>query len=192
MQLGWVVVELAVTCVHTHAAGGRGGSMQPLAKPCAEPSSAWSSLTNAPLVAFGHLEKNLSGGKQCRACTWTQHDPYGAPSSLRVRGISVQLLILAHLCTGLCLLAILCDCSQSVHACTHMYVYPAGGAWVRCSQLHGPHAMLIGDAGHSVSPSMGQGCNCSLEDTTVGGHTPLPANARLSKMRRRARAATAR
>mmetsp|Transcript_13708 Transcript_13708/g.29448 ORF Transcript_13708/g.29448 Transcript_13708/m.29448 type:complete len:647 (+) Transcript_13708:128-2068(+) len=42
-----------------------------------------------------------------------------------------------------------------------------GGAWVRCSQLHGPRVILLGDAAHAVSPSLGQGCNASLEDVTV-------------------------
>ena len=43
------------------------------------------------------------------------------------------------------------------------------GAWVRCSQLHGPRVVVVGDAAHAVSPSMGQGCNSALEDITVGG-----------------------
>ena len=42
------------------------------------------------------------------------------------------------------------------------------GAWVRCSQLHGPWGVVVGDAAHAVSPSMGQGCNSALEDITVG------------------------
>jgi 2-polyprenyl-6-methoxyphenol hydroxylase-like FAD-dependent oxidoreductase len=42
-----------------------------------------------------------------------------------------------------------------------------GGSWVACSQLHGPRAVLLGDAAHACSPSLGQGCNCALEDVTV-------------------------
>lgn len=41
------------------------------------------------------------------------------------------------------------------------------GSWVRCSQLHGPQVLVIGDAAHAVSPSLGQGCNAALEDVTV-------------------------
>ncbi|GAX86073.1 hypothetical protein CEUSTIGMA_g13487.t1 [Chlamydomonas eustigma] len=41
------------------------------------------------------------------------------------------------------------------------------GSWVRCSQLHGPRILVIGDAAHAVSPSLGQGCNAALEDVTV-------------------------
>ncbi|KAK9820096.1 hypothetical protein WJX72_006105 [[Myrmecia] bisecta] len=40
-------------------------------------------------------------------------------------------------------------------------------ASVRCSQLHGPSAVLIGDAGHGVTPTMGQGAVAALESTAV-------------------------
>ncbi|MBT9315287.1 FAD-dependent oxidoreductase [Leptothoe spongobia] len=36
---------------------------------------------------------------------------------------------------------------------------------VKCDRFHqGDHILLIGDAAHAVSPSIGQGCNSSLED----------------------------
>jgi kynurenine 3-monooxygenase len=39
---------------------------------------------------------------------------------------------------------------------------------VRCDRFHdGDSVLLIGDAAHAVSPSMGQGCNASLEDVLV-------------------------
>ncbi|KAK9820281.1 hypothetical protein WJX72_008573 [[Myrmecia] bisecta] len=42
-----------------------------------------------------------------------------------------------------------------------------GSASVRCSQLHGPATVLIGDAGHGVTPAMGQGAVSALESTVV-------------------------
>lgn len=39
---------------------------------------------------------------------------------------------------------------------------------VRCDRFHdGDNILLIGDAAHAVSPSIGQGCNASLEDVRV-------------------------
>jgi kynurenine 3-monooxygenase len=39
---------------------------------------------------------------------------------------------------------------------------------VRCDRFHeGDSILLIGDAAHAVSPSIGQGCNASLEDVLV-------------------------
>ncbi|GAB4232754.1 MAG: NAD(P)/FAD-dependent oxidoreductase [Stanieria sp.] len=39
---------------------------------------------------------------------------------------------------------------------------------VSCARLHhGDSIMILGDAAHAVSPSLGQGCNCSLEDVQV-------------------------
>ena len=38
---------------------------------------------------------------------------------------------------------------------------------VRCSELHGPGVILVGDAAHAVTPIGGQGCNAALEDGSV-------------------------
>ncbi len=39
---------------------------------------------------------------------------------------------------------------------------------IRCNHFHhGDSVLLIGDAAHAVSPSIGQGCNASLEDVLV-------------------------
>eukprot|EP00210_Caulerpa_lentillifera_P004319 g4122.t1 len=38
---------------------------------------------------------------------------------------------------------------------------------IEVSTLVGPDVVLIGDAGHSVSPSMGMGCNMAIQDTQV-------------------------
>ncbi|ACK64894.1 Kynurenine 3-monooxygenase [Rippkaea orientalis PCC 8801] len=42
---------------------------------------------------------------------------------------------------------------------------------IRCDRFHDNHAiLLIGDAAHAVSPSMGQGCNSSLQDVLILNH----------------------
>ena len=38
---------------------------------------------------------------------------------------------------------------------------------MRCSRLAGPSVVLLGDAGHAVTPNLGQGCNSSLEDVGI-------------------------
>ncbi len=39
---------------------------------------------------------------------------------------------------------------------------------IRCNRYHyGDSALLIGDAAHATSPSLGQGCNASLEDVAI-------------------------
>lgn len=39
---------------------------------------------------------------------------------------------------------------------------------IRCSRYHhGDSVLILGDAAHSVSPSIGQGCNAALEDVAI-------------------------
>lgn len=42
---------------------------------------------------------------------------------------------------------------------------------VKCEQFHyGDRTLIIGDAAHAVSPSIGQGCNSALEDVSIFNH----------------------
>eukprot|EP01026_Neomeris_dumetosa_P022842 TRINITY_DN196_c0_g1_i1.p1 TRINITY_DN196_c0_g1~~TRINITY_DN196_c0_g1_i1.p1 ORF type:complete len:522 (-),score=52.86 TRINITY_DN196_c0_g1_i1:64-1629(-) len=41
------------------------------------------------------------------------------------------------------------------------------GKLVRCNQFHGPNIILLGDAAHAITPLLGQGLNCGMEDCTV-------------------------
>ena len=38
---------------------------------------------------------------------------------------------------------------------------------VQCSRLTGPAVLLLGDAGHGVTPFLGQGCNAALESVGI-------------------------
>lgn len=38
---------------------------------------------------------------------------------------------------------------------------------IKCSQLHGPRTVLLGDAAHCAAPVLGQGANAALEDVSV-------------------------
>lgn len=40
---------------------------------------------------------------------------------------------------------------------------------LKCSQLHGPHVVLVGEAAHSVTSHDGQGCNAAMESVEVLG-----------------------
>ena len=41
------------------------------------------------------------------------------------------------------------------------------GASILCSKLHGPNTVILGDAGHGVTPALGQGCNSALESAVI-------------------------
>jgi kynurenine 3-monooxygenase len=45
---------------------------------------------------------------------------------------------------------------------------PSRGLTIRCNRYHhGDRVLILGDAAHATSPSLGQGCNAALEDVTI-------------------------
>ncbi|DBA80226.1 hypothetical protein WJX79_006530 [Trebouxia sp. C0005] len=48
--------------------------------------------------------------------------------------------------------------------------YPIS-SWTHVSQLHGPKVVLMGDAAHTMTPILGQGLNCGLEDVAIFAQT---------------------
>jgi len=42
-----------------------------------------------------------------------------------------------------------------------------GGTMVKCSSLYSNNVALVGDAGHSMYPALGQGCNSAIESAAV-------------------------
>lgn len=65
--------------------------------------------------------------------------------------------------------------SQQRPTCQHEHVYEQASAaafmtepsTIKCSQLHGPRTVLIGDAAHSTAIVLGEGANSALEDVSV-------------------------
>lgn len=58
--------------------------------------------------------------------------------------------------------------SSCWHACLwHRPLTPPAGKRIKCSQLHAPGILMLGDAAHAVTPVFGQGANSALESTVV-------------------------
>jgi kynurenine 3-monooxygenase len=55
------------------------------------------------------------------------------------------------------------------HAHTRAAAALPAGKRIKCSQLHGPGVLLLGDAAHAVTPVFGQGANSALESCKVLG-----------------------
>lgn len=55
--------------------------------------------------------------------------------------------------------------------CAQFNAQPASpfGKIRRCSQMHGPGIVLLGDSAHAVTSGLGQGCNLALESVRVFG-----------------------
>ena len=63
------------------------------------------------------------------------------------------------------------------------------GSIRRCSQMHGPAVVLLGDSAHAVTSGLGQGCNMALESVRVFGEVLREAEGAVGDVPRRFTAA---